>query len=140
MTKNLKELLQLIKGLENIATTLKYFKELLTSLVETTNKNSTDTQLIKDNINDLKSNVEKICGLITNIEKSINMLNVQLDYKERKEYKKEFNTKKFFDFFILMFKNSRWVFYIVLLIVIIIAIILNNEKILNIIFNILGIK
>ena len=140
--KDFKVITDLYKNLSNISTTLSHFKDMLKILSDTTIKNTTDTQLIKDNICDLKQSINKINDIITDIEKAINMLNIQLDYKEKiihKEIKTNF-IKKIIELISLFFKNSKWLAYILIMIIILIAIFFSKEKIFDFVMNLIGAK
>ena len=140
--KDFKIIADLYKNLSNISTTLSYFKDMLKILSDTAIKNTTDTQLIKNNICDLKKSINKIQDIITDIEKAINMLNVQLDYKERVMYKemKSGFMKKIIELITSFFKNSKWLAYILIMIAILLAVFFSKEKIFDFVMNLVGIK
>jgi len=131
-----KVILDFSKNIARISQTQIHFKDILSTLVDMAQKTDTNMQVMNQKYKQIRGCLEDLEKPINEINKNINILMTQLDYKERTELVKgKFSAGKIIAGLLVaikaFFMNSRYILAILVIILAITAWLLgaNKEKI-----------
>jgi len=141
--QELKVIIDVNKSLQSLNDTTQQLYKIIDNLVNTMHENNTMGEITSLKIDEVKQQIEDTNNLTDEIKKKLEMLTLQIDFKEMNGYKnkkmneklekklekKKINWKDIMDAVKLFFKNSKWLFFILILIIVIILAIMGTIEI-----------
>jgi hypothetical protein len=117
---NLKVVIELYKSITDIGKTLEYSKKFLENIIAMVSKHNTSDALLSQKLDTQKEVIDKLVACTDEIKQVVNSLNIQLDFKEHKDFlKNKFTWKQFWNIVITFCINAKWVFFVLFMIALI---------------------
>jgi hypothetical protein len=140
--QELKVIIDVNKSLQSLNDTTQQLYKIIDNLVTTIHEGNTIGEITSLKIDEVKKQIEDTTNLTDEIKKKLEMLTLQIDFREMNNIKnkklndklekkldrKKFSWGDFWDALKLFFQNSKWIFFILFIIGLIILIIFEVIK------------